>query len=203
MKEMKNQYFIVAGLSFMCFCAVLRWEPFVSRYMISYLAVLCPAIAGQLEMFFEHLKTRTNQAEKGFITILYFLCITELLGMLYYHGDIAFKQSENDGYFVTRKEIAESYELLAEMLNQQKYQNIGLLTGSDSYEYPLTVMLQNYSRIEHVNVTNQTEKYEDTSFIPDVLIAINYDNSDHIICHGYEYEVLEVFGEEVSVLVKR
>lgn len=201
MKEIKNQYFIAAGLSFVCFCAVLRWEPFVSRYMISYLAVLCPAIAGQLEMFFDRLRKR--QVEKGFITILYFLCITELLGMLYYHGNIALKQSGNDGYFVTRKEIAENYEALAEMLNQQKYQNIGLLTGSDSYEYPLTVMLQNYSRIEHVNVTNQTEKYEDTSFIPDVLIAINYDNPDLVICHGYEYEVSEVFGEEVSVLVRR
>ncbi len=202
-REMKNQYFIVAACSFMCFCAALRWEPFVSRYMISYLAVLCPALAGQLEMFFNHWKPRRSEGEKGFIIILYFLCITELTGMLYYHRSIALKQSENKGYFVTREEIAEGYESLAEMLNKQNYQNIGLLTGSDSYEYPLIAMLKNYLRIEHVNVENQTSKYEDTSFIPDILIAINYDAPDRVMCHGYEYERAEVFDEEVSVFVQR
>ncbi len=203
LKEIKNQYFITAALSFMCFCAVLRWEPFVSRYMISYLAVLCPAIAGQLELFFGCMKIRTDELEKKFSAILYFLCIAELLGMLYYHGNIAINQSENNGYFVSRREIQESYIALAEMLNQQKYQNIGLLMGSDSYEYPLTTMLQDYSRIEHVNVSNQTEQYEDTSFIPDVLIAINYDSSDCVVCHGYEYERAQAFGEEISVFLRR
>ena len=199
----KNQYFIVAGISFCVFCAVLRWEPFVSRYMISYFAVLCPALAGQLELFFSNCKIWKDKVESNFIAILCFLCCTEIIGMIYYHGEIALEQTEDNGYFVTRKEIAESYVQLAEMLNQENYQNIGLLTGGDSYEYPLTVMLKNYVRIEHVNVENETGKYEDSNFIPDVLVAINYDGADCIVCHGEKYERTEWFGEEVSVLIRK
>lgn len=202
-EKVGNQYFAAAGLSFLCFCAVLRWEPFVSRYMISYLAVLCPALAGQLELFFENGKAGKSRAGNSFITILCFLCCTEVLGMLYYHGRIAFEQTEYNGYFVTRREIAESYVELAETLNQGNYRNIGLITGTDSYEYPLTVMLKNYDRIEHVNVENETGKYEELDFIPDILVAINYDGPDYMICHGEEYDRIELYGEEVSILKKR
>lgn len=198
-----NQYFVAASLSFLCFCAVLRWEPFVSRYMISYLAVLCPALACQMELFFKNSKIGKGRVESSFITILCFLCCTEVLGMLYYHGKIAFEQTEDNGYFVTRREIAESYAELAETLNQGNYQNIGLITETDSYEYPLTVMLKNYDRIEHVNVENETGKYEDLDFIPDILVAINYDGSDYMICHGEEYDRTELYGEEISILKKR
>lgn len=202
-EKVRNQYFVAASLSFLFFCAVLRWEPFVSRYMISYFAVLCPALAGQLELFLGSGKIGKQKIESGFITILCFLCCTEIIGMIYYHGKITFEQTEDNGYFVTRREITESYTELAEMLNQGNYQNIGLITGTDSYEYPLTVMVNNYDRIEHVNVENETGKYEDLNFIPDILVAINYDGPDYIICHGQEYDRTELYVEEVSILKKR
>ena len=43
-------YVTAAALSFLAFCTVLRWEPFVGRYMISYLALLCPMISMVLQL---------------------------------------------------------------------------------------------------------------------------------------------------------
>ena len=123
--------------------------------------------------------------------------------MSYYHGKIAFEQSKSNGYFVTRRELTESYGKLADMLEQRGYSNIGLVTGGDSYEYPIIAMIENYGRIEHVNVENETGKYEDLGFIPDIIIALNYDGPDYIVCHGQEYKQIEWLGEEVSVLTNR
>ena len=202
-KDIKNQYFVMACISFLCFCAVLRWEPFVSRYMISYFAVLCPALAGQMELFFDNSAIRKSKIERSVVPIICFLCCTEMLGMFYYHGKIAFEQSKSNGYFVTRRELTESYGKLADMLEQRGYSNIGLVTGGDSYEYPIIAMIENYGRIEHVNVENETGKYEDLGFIPDIIIALNYDGPDYIVCHGQEYKQIEWLGEEVSVLTNR
>lgn len=202
-KDIKNQYFVMACISFLCFCAVLRWEPFVSRYMISYFAVLCPALAGQMELFFGNSAIKKSKIERSVVPIICFLCCTEMLGMSYYHGKIAFEQSKSNGYFVTRRELTESYGKLADMLEQRGYSNIGLVTGGDSYEYPIIAMIENYGRIEHVNVENETGKYEDLGFIPDIIIALNYDGPDYIVCHGQEYKQIEWLGEEVSVLTNR
>lgn len=201
LKEIKNQYFIAACVSFLVFCAVLRWEPFVSRYMISYLAILCPAVSGQLEIFFHSKKESIYKREMKFVTVLYFLCITELVGMAYYHVRITFEQSNDNGYFTNRRMIADSYKEAVDFINVKGYKNIGLITGGDSYEYPLEVMLHDYDYIKHINVTNITGKYEDLNYKPDIIITLDYDvEQSNIYCHGYEYEVAEEFGGEICLL---
>ena len=45
-----NSYMVVSVISFCVFCTVLRWEAFVTRYMVSYLALLCPMIASQFQL---------------------------------------------------------------------------------------------------------------------------------------------------------
>ena len=44
-------YSALVSLTFLLFCCIVRWEPFVSRYMLSYLALLCPMIAFEIEDF--------------------------------------------------------------------------------------------------------------------------------------------------------
>lgn len=202
LREFRNRYFVVAVISFFVFCALLRWEPFVSRYMISYLAILCPALVGQLEIFFEE---TYNEKYKGawirIKTIICFMCITELCGVLIDNGWTALSKRGSAGYFVNRSEIYESYSKIAEAVNDKGYENIGLIIGGDVYEYPLTVMLDGYNRIEHVNVTNQTAMYEDESFIPDVIISIGYSmEKDNLYCHGKEYTISEVIDEGTYIL---
>lgn len=203
LSEIKNQFFVVACMSFCFFCMVLRWEPFVSRYMLSYLAILCPAVSGQLEMLFDGKGERNRTNEIKFLTILYFLCITEFGGLVYFHGKIARNQTDNRGYFTNRWEIADNYVRMADWINDKGYRNIGLLIGGDSYEYPLMALLDNYDHIEHVNVENETEKYEDHNFVPDVIISIEYDFPQrNFVCHNNEYEVAEKVAEDFYLLEK-
>lgn len=201
--EMKNQYFIIASLAFIFFCVVLRWEPFVSRYMLSYLAVLCPAVSGQMEMLFDGRNDRNRRNEIRFTAIFYFLCISEFVGLMYYHGKIASNQTGDEGYFTNRWEIAESYQILADLVNDEGYRNVGLLMGGDSYEYPLLVMLNDYERIEHVNVENATGKYENQNFVPDIIIAVDYDLPEGmVICHDNVYKATEEIDENICLLDK-
>ena len=202
LQEIRNTYFLVAGLSFIMFCAVLRWEPFVSRYMISYLAVLCPALSAQMELFVERTGNEKHRVIGSKVkAFIYFFCLTELFGLFYHHGTIALTKSRYEGYFVNREDIEESYRKTSEIINDKKCENIGLLIGADSYEYPLTVMLENYSRIEHVNVKNMTAKYEDIGFIPDIIISIDCELEENTVnCHGVEYQVTKVIDDNVSLL---
>ncbi len=45
---------MTVAVIFIIFCCLVRWEPYVSRYMISYLALLCPMIAFETEDFSEN-----------------------------------------------------------------------------------------------------------------------------------------------------
>lgn len=73
LKEIKAGYYLASVLSFVVFCMILRWEPFVSRYMITYLALLSPAIVLVVEWFMRNLREKVK-AENGFLCIVGF-CI--------------------------------------------------------------------------------------------------------------------------------
>ncbi len=209
--EFRNQYFIVAFVSFIAFCSILVWEPYVSRYMISYFAILCPAIMGQVEMFFCDKDEKGLRGEKlhiieaGFVAVFYFLCFTESLGMAYYHGKIAMEQTGNRGYFASRvSTFADEYIEIVDIINSKGSENIGLITGVNSYEYTLMAMLNHEARIEHVNVMNATVKYENQNFIPDIIMTIDYDSAEGtIMCHGYEYELIAAAGDKLCLLEKK
>ncbi len=187
----KIGYFIVSTGSFFLFCAVLRWEPFVSRYMISYLALLCPAIGIVLDMAQERMPQVTV---RGVYVILYFLCMTEILGLFLNYRDIVKDYRGDKGYFVVRNGIYNDYEEITEYINTLDIKSLGLYIGSDSYEYPLIQMLSGHPRIEHVNVGNETAIYADDSFIPEMVITYEKDEIDSMSVNGQEY----VMAKEVE-----
>lgn len=204
LKEFRNQYFLISGLSFFAFCMALRWEPFVSRYMISYLAILCPAVCAQVELFFDSVMECTNRIRLAAVAIVWFLCVTEFIGLLFYHSDIARHQGEVDGYFVNRRDIKETYNEIAVELNEGMYKEIGLIISGDGFEYPLTVMIRDYDRLEHVNVQNMTGKYEDASFIPEVIIAVGKSITEDILeCHGQEYTRYKEVNDKNYIYILR
>lgn len=187
----KIGYFIVSVGSFFLFCAVLRWEPFVSRYMISYLALLCPAIGIVLDMVQERVP---QEAVRGTCIILYFLCMTEMLGLFLNYRDIVKDYRGNKGYFVVRNGIYNDYEEITEYINTLDIKSLGLYIGSDSYEYPLIQMLSGNLRIEHVNVGNETAIYADDSFVPEMVITYEEGEIDSMSVNGHEY----VMAKEVE-----
>lgn len=199
--EMRDRFFICSAVAFITFCAALKWEPFVSRYMISYFALLCVGVAAQLEGFFCVENEKGNSGAKVVKAIVYMAIIVELYGLVSYHTEIIKRNVRNSGYFENRREVQENYESLADAINKDNYKNIGLYLGVDTYEYPLTALIDNFSRIEHINVENETAVYEDASFIPEAIIVINmHIEGSEFLCHGNQYEIAEVIDDGYYLL---
>lgn len=185
-------YSAIAFLSFIIFCAILRWEGFVSRYMIAYFAVLCPAIALQIQKWFEgEDKHKKNQYIRGILSgMVFFMCLVDFAGLILYHADHVFNgENRNEGYFEWNGEEYSFDNDIATLAEKNGWKNIGLNLGTDSYEYPIWRILGNDEyTIKHVNVNNETAKYEDNDFIPDCIIVIDNDiNENEYICHGKIY----------------
>lgn len=196
-------YSLVTSGSFFVFIAVLRWEPFVTRYMIAYLGLICPMIAWQIQDWLVLSKRR--ELYYAFVGIIVFVSGVEFLGMLGYHRDIAqYGRQCKDrayGYFYWQPdEKYMAYQEVGKYIKEHGYQAIGVITGGDSYDYPLFKMLEpDVERIEHVNVGNITGAYEDMTFVPECIVVIDKD-SEGINCHGIDYSRAMKMGEDASVL---
>ena len=161
------------------------------------MAVLCPALAGQLELTLSDKKdAKWNKAGHAICVLLVFVSVTEVTGLIQYHTKIALEGSRYSGYFGNNKYEEEYYRDVVDFINENEYKNIGLWLGETIYEYPLIPMIEDYDRIEHVNIGNLTKKYEDETFIPDVIISI-HNESGKIVCHGVEYEIVENVTEDL------
>lgn len=202
--SVKAGYYLSSAIAFLAFCTVLKWSPWRSRYMIVYLALLCPAIVLVIEWFVGNLRQRTA-IESGLIGIIIFCILTDVIGMFCYHGKIAFAQYDEraEGYFAARAYSYQTYQDIAEFVNDKNYLDIGLLVGGDAYEYAVWKMIDTYDRIEHVNVEDGTRIYEDMEFVPDVILVMDRKISDDSIeCHGYKYEMIKQCDDYTGIYEK-
>ena len=199
-KKPTSGYLISAFFSFCLFCAVLRWEPFVSRYMVSYLALLCPMIASQIQ-----LRTEAEGKQKlryGIVGVVSFLCVMELLSLMNYHLDICrYKANTRPyGYFASRREETQFYCDVADEIRGKEYQSVGLyVVKGDAYQYPLWAMLGD-RHMEHVNVKNESAVYADDSFTPDCIIWFAALPEEPVTINGRVYDQICDFGENHYLL---
>ena len=177
----------------MVFCAVLRWEPFVSRYMLSYLALLCPVIGIQLQ------NRLAGIPRYALAAAVILLCAVDLSYQGIYHWTIVTKSEADqrpEGYFVNRHVEYEPYAALCAAIDEGGYVSVGLTMGADDYEYPLWRMLPDeVMRIEHVGVTNQSADYADSSFRPDCIIWLGAEPDAPYEYNGKIYEKWKEYGE--------
>ena len=163
-------YFVAAAVSFAAFCTVLRWEPFVSRYMIAYLALLCPMIAAGIQMGTSG--KRGKPFRLGIVGIISLLCVAEAVSLSRYHFDIWKNRActRPYSYFAARWDELAVYAPLVDEIKSHGYEDVGLyLRKADDFEYPLWEMLDG-CRLEHILVSNETAVYADESFVPDCII---------------------------------
>lgn len=189
--SVKAGYYLSSAVGFLAFCMLLRWTPYRSRYMIFYLALLCPAIVLVTEWFTRNLKEGAA-IENGLVGIVAFCILIDVAGMVCYHGRIAFREYDDsvEGYFAVRTNNYQAYKDMSEFVNENNYHKIGLILSEDTYEYPIWKMIDQYDRIEHVKVENNTSIYEDIEFVPDVIFVINIViDEDSMKYHGYEYKL--------------
>lgn len=195
--EISGQYVVLSIISFLIFCCILRWEPFVTRYMLSYLALLCPAAAVWLT------KIRKGSTSSSIYGIILFLCIVELLQLSEYHTNIMAeqKQWENTmaGYFSTRSQERDNYLVLKEILEEESFRSLGLLLSVDTYEYPIWKMVKDGTVVQNVCVENETSRYKDHGFLPEAIVIIKRDPENLSSFGEGTYLKYREVNDEISV----
>lgn len=191
----------VTTFNFFFFCMILRWEPFVTRYMSAYLALLCPVIALQIQKRTSGPgKERLRQA---ITCIICFLCLTELLNMGIYHRNMCTQYQAGErpeGYFANRQGEREPYQAICQNILDCGYQTVGLKLAADSYEYPFWAMLNNrVQQMGHVLVDNESQIYAEHSFLPECIIWVGALPQETIEWQGIIYGNRVDLGEGYSV----
>lgn len=166
-------YTIVSTFLFAAMCVIIRWEPFMTRYMIPYLALLCPMAAVWLEDICLNAK---NAVLRNFsVPVIWWLGITGIVTLVSYHATIVSEQniSRPHGYFSNYyADYDQEYSQACELAEYAGANLIGLKLGEDDYEYPIRYMLKHSTRqIKHVMVDNVTGKYEDAEYVPDCILS--------------------------------
>lgn len=193
-------YFLAATFSFLAFCTVLRWEPFVSRYMISYLALLCPMIASQIQCGADGVRGRPLRW--GVAGIVSLLCVVEILSLSRHHFEIwkDHARIRPYGYFAARWEQGAVYSPIVDAIHSKGYESVGLyLLKSDDFEYPFWAMLDG-CRLEHIQVKNESAVYADTAFVPDCIIWFGNLPEEGVEINGKTYGQVTEFSAKQYLL---
>ena len=173
MKGRARVYTVCVIVMFLCLCLFMRWNAYVSRYMLPYLAAMCPMIAFWCEDISRYAKSAVIR--NSGLLILGGLGILGLISLFSYHGKIAASQGARpEGYFTNRygKVLAEEYEKVCSAVMENGDKTVGLILGGDSYEYPIQYLLQDsVEKLQHIMVDNPTAQYEDAEFLPDGIIT--------------------------------
>lgn len=193
LKRIVRGYSFIAMTCFMVFCAVLRWEPYVSRYMLSYLALLCPLIAIQLQNRLPRIPRYV------LITSVILLCLADLSYQSAYHRIMMTRWGaarRPEGYFASRSTEYEPYTALCTAIDNIGGTSVGLVMGSDDYEYPLWKMFpRRVTRTEHIGVVNASADYADPVFQPDCIVWLGTRPDTPYEYNGRTYEKCIDCGE--------
>lgn len=202
-KGIRAGYLLASTVSFCVFCTVLRWEPFVSRYMVSYFALLCPMISVCIQKGTGQECARP--VRHAVVGTIGFLCVMEAISVTAFHYDIYANGGADNrpyGYFAARRSEAGYYAKVTDDIKGREYESVGLhLMKADDYEYPIWEMLGS-QRIEHVNVQNESAIYVDNEFTPDCIIWFGALPEEPVVINGAAYIQLEDYGEKHYLLGK-
>lgn len=200
----QRKYACMVTVLLMLMCAAVRWEPFVSRYMLPYLALLCPMVSMQLQDFAENIRGKAGSAVC--VSVAGCLCIAQLVALFSFHVNVIKWQGAErpGGYYYHRSNLTDAYVDSCRFIIDGGYGRVGIILGEDSYEYPLwSILMKHTERIEHVSVGNESGVYEDSEYIPECIFVSGRNDSDQDVMevHGRIYR-RELFSEEAAVYVK-
>ena len=214
----ERQYFAIASISFLSFLAILRWEVFETRYEILYLALLCPAVVWAVRQPQDSMLADGPRKIRKVITGLVLagmagMCLFQTQMLFNYHENIAEIQNEERprGYYWWWWEEYDAQSALCAVIKEEAVQSIGLYCDGGYYEYPLWVQLRGTGvQIEHVLVDNTTAQYEDSSFLPDIILWTGSTlperddgRTDLLTCHGQDYAVDYAYDDTLIILKKQ
>ena len=182
-------YCIISILSFIIFISIMRFQIWGTRYEISFLALLCPAISLLLNISLK------DNYKKYVIGAIYGIALLSLMNQFNYHINIIKDiKSKNEGYFKSNYVLLNTYSKICDIINREGFQNIGLEITENTYEYPLYEMINDFNKIEHVNVTNSSSIYYNEEFKPEIVIS-NVSDKEIMIYNKNTYKKMEQIDE--------
>jgi hypothetical protein len=154
---------------FVIYCACLKWNSYASRYHLPLFILWAPIIAIVLSSFKSWQIAYT-------VSIMLFIYSVPYLIFASYRPIVSYKSQPSilstdrlSHYFSRRPQLKAYYLNDAISLKNSGCQNIGLVMGMDSWEYPFWVAMKKLGgtmpRIEHINVHNQSATIH-TDFTP-------------------------------------
>ena len=165
---------------FLFFCMMLRWQPWASRLQLPLFLLFSPVaglvVVGMGKRF----------VEQGIVLFLTLAAFPWLIFNLsrpvvsfkgpYNNYPSIFTLSRNSLYFNNIPESKQKFLDASAVISSNRFKNIGLKSGGDSWEYPLWVLTRNDGtngpRIEHVDVDNVSNNILRSPFKPDCLVVI-------------------------------
>lgn len=203
-------YVLLAFLSYYVLLLIMRWEPYVNRYMLGYFAIAIPAIVLELEDVCRRFPKREIWLQGCVFGAIFLLSSVEFLNMA---DDLRLKTRERETrgevatWFETGEDKKEAYQAAAAYIKSKGYQKIGLKLDGAAFEYPLLRMLEeSISDYRFVNVANETARYEDMDFQPDCILYTGLPEEgmeeNGYWCHGTEYRNILPISDDCYVLEK-
>ena len=138
--------------------------------------------------------------------IICLVCVIDIINIGKYHQDICnvYGAAQRPyGYFVNRSNEYEAYSGICQSITDNGYQQIGLFSSEDDYEYPFWAMLQeNDVQIRHVNVQNESAIYTDEEYVPDCIIWLGTLEGETFTWNGAEYTLFAEYETDRYLLVR-
>ena len=174
-------------ISFVAFLFILRWERYESRYVLTYLALLCVFVSKKLY------EVNINVI---FEKIIYLGIILSICWFMAYYPRLysepnIFKRP--DGYFASNIKIKDEWLNLSEYINGQDIKTVTIKSNDNYYTYPIFTLCN----LEHV------ECYSDrvsNDYVPDAIVYLGTCD-DEIDYHNHTYKVTYV-RNEYHVLIR-
>lgn len=196
--KLKAKYVLCSILSFFMLCIFLRWERFVTRYMIAYLALLCPVVVLIIHTFIEKATEKKKKYCYASVGILIFVSIVELYNISVYHytasewaggnRDVEYLHQYDEGKY-------SAYQDIVQQIEAENYKSVGIMSSEDAYEYPLWAMLQDETIIlQHISIENVTQKNENAEFIPECIFV----NAREVTGTSFRYHETEYVKSNIG-----
>ncbi len=194
-KQLNKSYSFVAGIAFLICCIMIRWEFYVTRYMLSYFTLLCPMIALQLQKLTEG--KQKIELRYVIVGITSCLCLLDVVNMTAYHRNIYARDGFNErplGYFTVRSNEYEPCLEICGYIIEEGYKDIGIYLGGNDYEYPYWALLSEHvDQVQHVNVQNESSIYLDEEYKPECVIWLGNPPKEAFSWNGETYpNIMEV-----------
>ncbi len=164
-------YVLAITIAFILFCLLVRYQPWHSRFHLPLFVLFCPAVGIIMERFLN---------KKIIVCLGMILFVAAIPWMFFNHQhpwggySSIWRTPKQIQYFYKQSSTVMRYASISAYLKAIKCNQVGLLIGEDTWEYPWWAFLKSPRlRIEHVHVDNQSAqlKYPLGDFQPCALIS--------------------------------